>query len=82
MLSILMFFGTRKSRAPSADSVARRGGASGHERETRKQYLAFLADHGLEPRAIPPDTDTIRAVEIQRLKALSKVSGDKLSLIG
>lgn len=47
-----------------------------HEK-LRKQYLSYLAHHGLQPTSIPPEPrDAIEAIVLEHLKAKSKASRD------
>jgi hypothetical protein len=40
------------------------------------QYVAFLADHGLKPREIPANAETLRAAVLEHLTADSVAAGD------
>jgi hypothetical protein len=42
----------------------------------REEYVAFLAEHDLHPRAIPSNRDAIEAAVMEHLKAQSKASGN------
>src|SRR5262245_1589496 len=42
----------------------------------RAQYLAYLADHGVAPRTLPPERLALQQATLEHLKNLSKESGE------